>query len=544
MREQPEIRPDPTVQLMDEILDDMVRGRVRVPVFQRPFVWLPDQMLALFDSIERGYPIGSLLLWQTDDDVETLPEIGGITLPPREPGTTVSLVLDGHQRLSTLFGVLRRADALQEPGDWKWRIHRDLRAPRGDDRYRHHKSEKAVPEHYLPLRAVTRTMDFLRFSRILEQQVKDVSRVEDLLREAEGVAQRIKSYKMTVIRLQGASLAQAVEVYTRLNRTGTRMDADQMISALTHRPTRAPLAAQIDDIIDAAAASGFGEVQRQAVFRSVLAISGESDVMSPRWEVVAQRMQNRLHDAIPQTAIAIGRAVEFLQGVIGVPVARLLPYAHQLLLLAIFFHHRPQPTAEQEFHLRRWFWVTSWTGAFGGITSTRLRNAISEMAAFADGAWPIAVDVEEVQPMPETFNMNSARTRAYVIWECTELPHRLNALGEPFDLKSALADAHGYRPIVNGDRRPANRLLMPTPPGVSIWRALEELDQLAWLSHEEVLRSHAITARSWRRFREGLPGVLVDDRHAYLESRLRAFADGLGVPLGRSLEGDSDDDTD
>jgi hypothetical protein len=548
--EQPEIRPDPTVQLMDEILDDMARGLVRVPVFQRPFVWLPDQMLALFDSIERGYPIGSLLLWQTDDDVETLPQIGGIPLPERPRGSTVSLVLDGHQRLSTLFGVLRRSGAASESDDWKWRIYRDLRAQGGDDgdreRYRHHRSERAVPEYYLPLRAVTRTMDFLRFSRVLEQQVKEVSRVDALIREAEGVAQRIKSYKMTVIRLQGASLDQAVEVYTRLNRTGTRMDADQMISALTHRANRPSLAAQIDDILDASAAAGFGELQRQAVFRSVLAIAGESDVMSPRWEAVAHRMQNRLHHAVPQTAEAIGRAVEFLQTEIGVPVARLLPYAHQLILLAVFFDRRAEPSPDQKRELRRWFWVTSWTGAFGGITSTRLRKAIDEMREFAVGACPLTVDVDDVQPMPDTFNLNSARTRAYVIWELGELPHRLNALGQPFDVKSALVanDAQGYRIVVAGDRRPANRLLMPTPPGMSVWRALDELDHLAGLQYEKVLDSHGISALSWRRYREGHLDVFVDDRHAYLENRLRVFAEGLGVPLGQSLQGDSDDDTD
>src|SRR5690606_19549409 len=107
-----------------------------------------------------------------------------------------------------------------------------------------------------------------------------------------------------------------------------RMDADQMVSALTHRSARPTLASRIDDMVTAVADTGFGTVPRTAVFRTVLALGGESDVMSPRWEAVAYRMLDRLHDAVPATEQATRRAVEFLRTYAGLPLARLLPYAH------------------------------------------------------------------------------------------------------------------------------------------------------------------------------------------------------------------------
>src|SRR4051794_3213162 len=92
------------VVMMDELLERVASGRLRVPVFNRPFVWRPDQMLELFDSIERGYPVGSLLVWQTEETVASLERIGDIAIPDPEQGSSVSFILDGHQRVSTLFG--------------------------------------------------------------------------------------------------------------------------------------------------------------------------------------------------------------------------------------------------------------------------------------------------------------------------------------------------------------------------------------------------------------------------------------------------------
>jgi hypothetical protein len=540
-----DIRLEPTVVHMDDLLDEIGSGRLRVPAFQRPFVWRPDQMIDLFESIESGYPIGSLLLWQTHEDFPTLDKIGDIALPPRPTGDPVSYVLDGHQRLSTLFGTLRRPGPTAHPydqRDWKWWIYRDLRkSAREPDRFRHHSSTLPTAQ-FLPLRSVSRTLDFLQFARSLESQIRDPARVAVMVREAEAVAQRIKGYKLTLIRLQGANLNEAVEVYTRLNRMGTRMDADQMVSALTYRrPGRPPLASRIDDIVTTIAETGFGDIPRLAVFRAVLAVSDEADIMSPHWEAVAGRLQDKLHDAVPATERAVASAVAFLRQDVSLPLAKLLPYAHQLVLLAAFFHHCPHPTDEQREELRRWFWVTSWASSFAGANSTMLRRAMREMTDFALNSGDLGLDLANAQPMPDQFNLNSARTRAYVIWELRELPKRLDTLRQPVDVVKLLASADSpvYRPVVVGDRRPANRIVLPLRPNLTVKKALEDFAP----PDKDILDSHGIPIKAWHRLKEGKGQLFVDDRADHLTQRLADFAAELGVPLGPDLVGIADDDT-
>ncbi|SIR90397.1 DUF262 domain-containing protein [Micromonospora avicenniae] len=564
--DQAEIRPDPTIALVDDLLGGIGRGEIRVPAFQRPFVWRPAQMLELFDSIERGYPIGSLLLWQTDVQVPSLDRIGGLEVPPPPAGKQISYLLDGHQRVSTLFGVLNRPlrdGPAEDERDWIWQIYRDLRPdPLGSDRYRHHRSGKFAP-HLLPLAAVMRTRNFLRHFHRVELEVRDTRQADALIREAEAVTQRIKGYKLTLVRLQGASLDQAVNVYARLNRTGTRMDPDQMVSALTYRKEQPSLASRIDDIVTAIADTGFGELPRLAVFRSLLAIAGEADIMSPRWSLVADYVQNRLHDALPQTAQAVRLAAQFLRTGVGVPHARFLPYSHQLVLLAMLFHVRPQPSGWQYDRLRRWFWFTSWSSAFAGATSTTLRKALGEMRSFGIGEGDLEPDPSDVQPMPELFNLNSARTKAYVTWEALEFPRRLDMLGQPFDVVKLLAtaDIQVFKHVVPKDSRPANRLIFPTTPNIGVLAALKGLsptrgpDLFDGNPHqnglvgrsmtEQILESHGIPLKAWRRLCEGGNGnqIFVDDRTEYLAQRLRIFAARLDVPVGGNMEGMADDDS-
>ena len=72
----------PEIVAVSDLLEAVSSGEVRVPRFQRPYVWTRKTMLQLFDSVLRGYPIGSLLIWQTDrEDITSLDAIGPIKLP-------------------------------------------------------------------------------------------------------------------------------------------------------------------------------------------------------------------------------------------------------------------------------------------------------------------------------------------------------------------------------------------------------------------------------------------------------------------------------
>jgi hypothetical protein len=532
------------IVMMDELLDRVATGKLRVPVFNRPFVWRPEQMLELFDSIERGYPIGSLLVWQTDEPVQSLSQIGDIEIPDPEPGSSVSYILDGHQRVSTLFGCLCRrpeVSATTDQKDWRWLVYRDLRAAERSAHYRHYPAG-AAPAHYLPLRSVLKTLDFLKFSRVLVDHEGE-AKADRLVQDAELITQRVKSYKIALSHLVGGDLNQAVEVFSRINQSGQKITSDQMVSALTFRHgEEVTLAERIDRIVTQIADLGFGEPRRETVFRTVLAIAGEQDVMAPDWNAVVRRVDGKVENAANETAKAMIAATGFLQKQIKVPLFRYLPYAHQLMLLTVFFHHREYPSESQLAALRRWFWTTSWTEAFASANSTAVRKALDEMIAFANGHGKITQKDVPVEPIPEKFNLNSARTRAYLIWELSEFPARRMTTGEVIDVDMLLASSGSslFRQVVDRDYRPANRVILPTAHGVGARMALTGI---AMPNGQEILESHGIPAAAWRRLAKGDGSGFVDLRSKFLAERIVPFVAALELDASTDLVGSAEVDT-
>jgi len=78
--------PRPTVERIAELARRVLAGDVVLPRFQREFVWTRQQILELLDSVVRNYPIGSLLLWQSTQDLASERTIGGLDVGASRPG--------------------------------------------------------------------------------------------------------------------------------------------------------------------------------------------------------------------------------------------------------------------------------------------------------------------------------------------------------------------------------------------------------------------------------------------------------------------------
>lgn len=83
------------------ILDHIDNGHMALPEFQRGYVWNRDQVRGLFDSLYRRHPVGGLLVWATESTTAAHRGDG-----PLAPGV-VKLLLDGQQRMTSLYGVVR-----------------------------------------------------------------------------------------------------------------------------------------------------------------------------------------------------------------------------------------------------------------------------------------------------------------------------------------------------------------------------------------------------------------------------------------------------
>jgi hypothetical protein len=98
---------DPT---LNGVMAQVDAGKIVLPAMQRPFVWKEDRITKLIDSMLRGFPLGTALLWKTatmqrfrrfQKDVQ--PDAGITVDFDSDDSTERYLVLDGQQRLTSLF---------------------------------------------------------------------------------------------------------------------------------------------------------------------------------------------------------------------------------------------------------------------------------------------------------------------------------------------------------------------------------------------------------------------------------------------------------
>src|SRR6266545_31213 len=528
--ETPEITPQ-VVHLID-LLKWAREGRLRVPMFQRDFVWRRQDIVDLFDSISKQYPIGTLFLWGADPMPEHRNHIGPLSLPEYKGQTW--LVLDGQQRLTTLVGVLLMGDShwdkqldSEDPG--RWEIYFDAKPDGG---FSHAPSSEPLPPSYIAAPALLDTMKlFNEANRILKAENAETA--EAWVNRAQQVARAIQGYRVPIVQFTTNNLSIAVESFSRLNKKGRSIGQDEMFSALTYEEKgggRFHLAGEIDKLQQSMVRSGFGEVDRTILLRAVLTAAG-LDMYRTDWSRLGEQVKadtrQRLPDAVNEAERGLREARTFLNG-LGVLNARMLPYSMQLVALCAFFGRCSEPTAAQKKLLRRWFWSSSFAGWFGTGNPTRVRRVVEELRDRISKE-PTPTKLEQMDldqpalPTPLRFDLRSARVRALVCVLLRRSPRRPN--GEELELEKAAQLLFERGPaamsvvcatVKNSDLRksPANRILdvAPDEPG----QAKNWLLKLNPSLRDEVLDSHAVPRDSFALLESG-------NNDAFLQCRMELF---------------------
>jgi hypothetical protein len=541
--ETPEITPQ-VVHLID-LLKWAREGRLRVPKFQRDFIWRRQDIVDLFDSISRQYPIGTLFLWGTDSMPEHRDHIGPLELPEYIGQTW--LVLDGQQRLTTLVGVLLRGDpqwkeSLDHEDSERWEVYFDARSEGG---FSYLRPSEEPPSSFIPVPSLLDTIKLFReANRILGLEGAEVA--EGWVNRAQQVARAIQGYRIPIVQFTTNNLSIAVESFSRLNKKGRSIGQDEMFSALTYGEDDGRsfhLAGEIDKLQQSMVRSGFGEVDRTILLRAVLTAAG-LDMYRTDWsrlgEQVKSETRQRLPSAVEEAERGLKAARTFLQG-LGVLNARMLPYSMQLVALSAFFGRCSEPTGEQTKLLERWFWSSSFAGWFGTGNPARVRRLVEELRDRLPRE-PSMAKLEHMdldQPAlstPLRFDLRSARVRTLVCVLLRRSPRRLDGTAIPLEEAARLLFERGPEAmsvvcatVRNADlrRSPANRILdvAPDEPG----QAKNWLLRLDPSVRDAVLESHAVPVGSVSLLERGENDGFLRDRMQLLGRIEREFMEDVGV---------------
>ena len=191
------------------------------------------------------------------------------------------------------------------------------------------------------MRSLLNTAEFFEACRQIQRKVDDEHRAQRWLDEADRLSSAFRDYPLPIIHIREADLESAVTVFARLNRTGRKMTADELVSALTYQEGEFHLTSMLNEFKAELKKKGFGNLDRVFLLRSVLAAL-ELDIYAKDWAdlMVKPEVRERLPEGFDAATQGIKFALKMLQG-IGVTSDRLLPYGLQLVLLGEFPSHLP-----------------------------------------------------------------------------------------------------------------------------------------------------------------------------------------------------------
>ncbi|MCX7068927.1 MAG: DUF262 domain-containing protein [Methylococcales bacterium] len=377
MNDKISVKPDATH--LDDLLQDVKNGKYKIPKFQRDFVWTPDQMLELFDSILKGYPIGSLLFWETSDVFKCKEEVGCFVV--KETAKSYSYILDGVQRISTLFGTLMNPKSFDSdiiaPDKKDFLIYFDIK----ENVFIYAKSKKTKTVFLAPLYEIYDNKElFNLFRKLNNENITDIDK-EKYFENARDLHDILHKYRLPFVEIKGGDIKSSIDIFKRINSTGQEISMDFMLSALNYNDDSGfTFSDVISDFLDNLNKYNFQNIKRDTIINCIASSRGKIyfDIKSLELE-----LKDDLENRSSQSFIFIEKAISFLYKKLYVLDIGLLPYPTQLNFIYEYFRVNPNPSDEELKKLENWFWITTYSNYFTIYSLSQQRAAYNTFKEFS-----------------------------------------------------------------------------------------------------------------------------------------------------------------
>ncbi len=347
----------------DIIKNDLKKGTLKLPQFQRELVWPLKKSAALLDSILRGYPIGSIILWKTTERFDDIRNIGEIdSFPPAPKDIQIDYIIDGQQRITSLYAILEGIITKKgnKKTDYK-EVYVDLDIDpeaKGDEKIVVSKKETGIIED---------SERYIKLHKLLESKFSVLEKYsEDRREKIQKYRDRIKMFSLPKIELPlNADIEVVVEVFTRLNTGGKPLGIFEIMVAKTYVKNEFDLSKKYKELqkyIDTKIKDWkipFSTVLQ--IISIFLGNDNEPKKCSKKAILLLDKDDfiNTWDDAVRY----IKTTIDFFKSHYRIPSSKLLPYDGLMVVFAYYFFKKGKgitaPTGKDADYLKELFWRVS-----------------------------------------------------------------------------------------------------------------------------------------------------------------------------------------
>lgn len=382
-------QPKPDSKKYSDLISDIEKGIIKIPKFQREFVWGIDKTAKLLDSILKGYPIGTFILWKTDERINDIKNVGNLDIPPTPEGTKVEYVLDGQQRITSLFAAYRGAKIqkvgekkVTDYGDIVVNIDVDLNDSDGQVISAEPSGEKSISLNTV-----------LNFSYAKARELESQFTGEEL-QLIDSYATAFRTYEFSTVVLRKEDIDSAIEVFTRINTGGQTLTLFEIMSAKTYDEEQDfDMTVKWGDFIKELKDIKYEGVSNSVVL-SLLSLILSRTKECKRKTILALDKQTII-DTWDGAISALKDSIDYFRTTYRIPVSQILPYDALLIPFGYFFYHqKDKPNGVQKKLLEEFFWRISLSFRYSSSTESKLAQDIKRIDTILEGNRPDYVDIK------------------------------------------------------------------------------------------------------------------------------------------------------
>ncbi|MDZ7697756.1 MAG: DUF262 domain-containing protein [Deltaproteobacteria bacterium] len=343
------------------ILNYIDAGHMALPEFQRGYVWNRDQVRGFFDSLYRRHPVGGLLVWVTESKTATHRGDGTLS------AGVVKLLLDGQQRMTSLYGVVRGRQPKFFDGNPN--AFTDLRF----------NLENQTFAFYQPVKMKDDPL-WIDVTELMKKGTEGLGPFVSVLSNDPALAPKVGEYVTRLSRLLGImdidlhveevtgsdkNLDVVVEIFNRVNSGGTKLSKGDLALAkicADWPEARETMKAKLDEWVGAGYAFNLDWLLRSV--NTVL--TGEA-----KFQFLHDKNADEIQEALSRAGIQIDKCLNMISGRLGLDHDRVFFSRFAVPVMVRYLDQCHGSLSEQERDkLLFWFVQTGMWGRFSGSTES------------------------------------------------------------------------------------------------------------------------------------------------------------------------------
>ena len=423
------LQPDNHNKKYEALFVEIDTGQIKLPRFQREFVWDKEQSAKLIDSILKGFPIGTFIFWKTKEELRSYKEVGNHPLPETPQGDYAQYILDGQQRITSLYAIRKGIRITKDGKEIDYKdifINLDYDAEKDDQIV---VTGKLDGGQYVPVHDV--------LSKPLGTFYKTLS--HDQADQIQTYKNTLTTYDFSTITIKDYPIEVACEVFSRINTGGKVLTVFEIMVAKTYDEAQGfDLAERYETLRDGSdedreclAAAKFETLPASIIMQCVAATT----LKAVRSRDILKIKRETFINSWEPMKRALFMAIDFIRSELRVPVSQLVPYPAAVVPLTYFFHKIGNKKAnnDQARRLEQFFYWVGLTERYSGATESKLAEDFNRMEVIAKGKPPryqrseLVVDFEAIKEA--SFSAGNAYCKAILCLLAYQQPKSFDTNG-------------------------------------------------------------------------------------------------------------------